>query len=143
MLSKTCIYAIKIMIFLASVSEVDRHRVSVGQIAAGIDSPRQFTAKVLQRLTKARLVRSVPGPGGGYYLEGSLDYTLTRVMAALNEDYILTACVLGFEECSEANPCPLHDRFVRARSEMKAVFGKMTIAEIGESVRRGESTLIG
>jgi DNA-binding IscR family transcriptional regulator len=72
-----------------------------------------------------------------------LDFTLTKVMAALDEDYLLTACVLGFEECSEANPCPLHDRFVKARTEMKAVFGKMTIAEIGASVRRGETSLIG
>jgi Rrf2 family protein len=142
MLSKTCIYAIKIMIFLVSATEGTDRKVSVAEICEGIGSPRPFTAKVLQRLTKGRMIDSTPGPGGGYFLREKTDYTLAEVMAALDEDYFLSACVLGFEECSEANPCPLHSRFVRARAEMHAVFREMTISEVAESVRRGETTLI-
>jgi len=142
MLSKTCIYAIKIMIFLVSATGGTDRKVSVAEICQGIGSPRPFTAKVLQRLAKGRMIDSTPGPGGGYFLREKTDHTLAEVMAAIDEDYFLSGCVLGFEHCSEDNPCPLHHRFVGARAEMNAVFRGMTIAEIGESVRRGESTLL-
>jgi len=142
MLSKTCIYAIKIMIFLVSATRGSDRKVSVAEICEGIGSPRPFTAKVLQRLSKSRLIDSSPGPGGGYFLRGNADYTLAEVMAALDEDYFLSGCVLGFQQCSEDNPCPLHYRFVEARAEMNTVFKGMTVSEIGESVSRGESTLL-
>ena len=58
----------------------------VASIVGEIGSPQPFTAKVLQRLSKTRLIRSSPGPGGGYYFPESSDYTLTnlRILRSLN-----------------------------------------------------------
>ncbi|WP_020570827.1 RrF2 family transcriptional regulator [Neolewinella persica] len=141
MFSKTCSYALKIMIFLASVDR-RKERVSVKDIADGIGSPKAFTAKVLQQLSKSKLIRSIPGPGGGYYLPEDADYNLVEIMAAINEDHVLTACALGFEECSSANPCPVHHQFVAAREEMRKTFDRITISRLSKSVEEGKSNLL-
>lgn len=141
MFSKTCAYALKIMIFLAA-KDRRKDRVGVTSIAEGIGSPRAFTAKVLQQLSKSKLIRSVPGPGGGYYLPEGVDYNLSTIMAAINEDHVLTACVLGFEECSSDHPCAVHHQFVAAREQLKTTFDHITISKLSESVEAGKSNLL-
>jgi Rrf2 family protein len=143
MLSKTSIYSIKVMIHLYLNARGNERKVGVSDIAEGIGSPKPFTAKVLQRLSKSRLIRSSPGPGGGYYLPESSDYTIAEVMLAINEAHFLTSCLLGFEKCSSDRPCALHEGFVSARSEMNVLFNNTTISQASESIENGDASLLG
>jgi Rrf2 family protein len=143
MLSKTSVYSIKIMIHLYLNALGEERKVGVSNIAEGIGSPKPFTAKVLQRLSKSRLIRSSPGPGGGYYLPENSNYTLKEVIEAVNEAHFLTSCLLGFEECSSEHPCALHERFVSTRTEMNVLFNNVTISEASESVKNGNALLLG
>lgn len=68
MFSKACEYGIKAAIFIAVKSQQDT-RVRLSDIAAEINSPVAFTAKVLQKLTKGKLVDSVKGPAGGFEIK--------------------------------------------------------------------------
>lgn len=141
MFSKTCSYALKIMIFLAATDR-RKERIGVKDISEGIGSPKAFTSKVLQQLSKSKLIRSTPGPGGGYYLPEEANYNLSEIMAAINEDHVLTACVLGFEECSADHPCAVHHQFVIAREQLKTTFDKITISKLSKSVEEGNTNLL-
>ena len=64
MFSKTCEYAIRATIYIASESSAGK-RCGIRDIARKIESPEPFTAKILQRLVKADIIKSIKGNGGG------------------------------------------------------------------------------
>ena len=104
MFSKSCEYAIKAMIFVAQKSK-DEVRVGVKEIANGIDAPEHFIAKILQDLGKKKLVNSVKGPNGGFYMDQiNLKSSIADVVKAIDGDGIYKDCVIGLKLCSEKNP---------------------------------------
>ena len=70
MFSKSCEYGIRASIYIAKQSLKDR-KVSQKEIAKSIDSPEAFTAKILQKLSKTNVIRSMKGPNGGFFVDGS------------------------------------------------------------------------
>jgi len=64
MFSKSCEYAIKAVIHLCMETHAGG-RLSINDIAVAIDSPEPFTAKILQTLSKHKIISSAKGPGGG------------------------------------------------------------------------------
>ncbi|MBK6976154.1 MAG: hypothetical protein IPH28_02770 [Cytophagaceae bacterium] len=51
--------------------------------------------------------------------------------------------LLGRDECSAINPCPMHDDFDGCRTAIFKVFASKTIADLVSSVDLGESVLMG
>ena len=68
MFSKSCEYGIRASIYVAKQSMKER-KVGQKEIAKAIDSPEAFTAKILQKLTKTNVIRSIKGPNGGFFVE--------------------------------------------------------------------------
>lgn len=66
--SKTCEYALRAVFFIAQKSEHGR-KVGIREIAASIDSPEPFIAKILQDLSKRGLIQSAKGPTGGFHTD--------------------------------------------------------------------------
>src|SRR5690606_17122287 len=100
MFSKTCEYAIKIMVFIQTLESKGEH-IGLKLIAQEIDSPQAFTAKILQRLVRARLLKSVRGPHGGFRInQKRVPIYLKDIVVAIDGDGLFTKCVLGFETCS-------------------------------------------
>ncbi len=129
MFSKTCEYAIRAMIFIAYASR-NGDKVSIPEIAAGIDSPLHFIAKILQDLVRKGLVQSLKGPTGGFFLSNeALNCTLADIVIAIDGDKIFSGCALGLKECSETQPCPMHHEFKAIR---KAVFQTLKAARLGD-----------
>ncbi len=128
MFSKTAEYALRATIFIAKKGTVDE-KLSIGEIAAAIDSPQSFTAKILQLLTKDnKVVSSSRGPNGGFYMtEKSKNLPVLAILEAVGEDYVLRKCVLGLKHCSEINPCPMHSEYKSIRNKLKNLFEKKTI----------------
>lgn len=127
MFSKTCEYAIKIMIYISS-QQIEGISLGLEQIANSIGSPKPFTGKVLQQLVRAKLLRSIRGKNGGFSL--AKEHTsLGEIVFAIDGDRLLTSCVLGFDECSSLNPCPVHSRFVDVRKHLRITLGETTLEE--------------
>ncbi|MGI6083580.1 MAG: RrF2 family transcriptional regulator [Limnochordia bacterium] len=73
---------------------------SVDAMAARIDVSRSHLSKVLQRLSKAGLVRGTRGPGGGYALSKPSDeISLLEVYEAIDGPVPRTTCLLGHSKC--------------------------------------------
>ncbi|MBE9464315.1 RrF2 family transcriptional regulator [Dyadobacter subterraneus] len=137
--SKTCEYAIRAVIFIAQKSE-NGDKIGIREIAAGIDSPVHFIAKILQDLSKRGLVQSSKGPNGGFYIDqDSKKKTLADIVRAVDGDNIFIGCGLGLKNCSETKPCPLHNEFKIIRSKIQTTLDSATIGDFNESLNLGLS----
>lgn len=112
--------------------------VEARRLAEETDLPRAYLAKVLQGLARAGIVESARGRG--YSLVRPADtVTLREIIVALEGfDAFVEGCIFWREECSDANPCPLHWRWRELRPGIEGVVGGVTLAQIrGHNLVRG------
>lgn len=138
MFSKACEYAIRATIYIAEQSNMGK-RVSLKDIAASIDSPEAFTAKILQQLSRAEIIDSVKGPTGGFSIEKKKAHQLKigKIVLAIDGDSIYKGCGLGFKECSEKRPCPVHHKFKKVRDELRHMLETTSIYELSKELEKG------
>lgn len=138
MFSKACEYGIKAAIFIAVKSEQE-NRVSLNEIAKEINSPIAFTAKVLQQLTKNNIVDSVKGPKGGFEIDkGKIaDIKLSKIVLAIDGDSIYKGCGLGFHNCNENKPCPVHHKFKLIRNDLKQMLETTSLLDLSNDINNG------
>lgn len=138
MFSKSCEYAIKAMIFVAQKSKSDL-RIGIKEIARGTDSPEHFIAKILQDLSRRKLIHSVKGPNGGFYMDTQdLKTSIADIVKAIDGDSIYTDCVLGLKACSEKSPCPVHIEFKEIKKSLIKMIETNTIGEFNEKLDSGK-----
>ena len=141
MVSKTCEYAIRAMLFVAQKSKAGV-KVGVKQVAKAIDSPEPFIAKILQDLGRKGLVLSAKGPTGGFYLDkAGFKHSLADIVYAIDGDKLFTGCGLGLKSCSAKQPCPIHDEFVAVRTQIKTMMQSATLGDYNASLELGEKYL--
>lgn len=135
MFSKATEYALRATIYIARKGSVD-NKLSIDEIAKAIDSPPSFTAKVLQLLTKDnKVVSSLRGPGGGFYIsDKARQLPAHSILVAMGEDHVLTKCVLGLKQCSETQPCPMHEQYREIKQELIKLFQDKTIGSLAEEM---------
>ena len=137
MFSKTCEYAIRSMIYISQKSR-DGQRVGVKQVAESIDAPEHFIAKILQELSRKKLVQSMKGPNGGFYLEDDdLSTSLADIVMAIDGNNIYNECVLGLKACSQKNPCPVHNEYKEIKKNLITMLEKNTIANFKDKLDSG------
>ena len=138
MFSKSCEYAIKAMIFVAQKSKAET-RVGVKEIAKGTDAPEHFVAKIMQDLSRRKLVHSVKGPNGGFYTDDTdIKSSIADIVKAIDGDSIYTDCVLGLKACSEKNPCPVHFEYKEIKKNLIALIEKNTLAAFNDKLDTGK-----
>ncbi|MFV8270064.1 RrF2 family transcriptional regulator [Flavobacterium sp. GT2N3] len=142
MFSKTCEYGIRATIFIASES-YQNNRVGLRDIAEKIDSPEAFTAKILQILSKASIIRSIKGVGGGFEIPKEImsQIKLSQIVTALDGDRVFTGCGLGLSYCSEDHPCPVHDKFKAIRNELAFMLENTNLEELAMGIKSGDTFL--
>ncbi len=138
MFSKACEYAIRASVYIAEQSQRGK-RVSLEEIAAEIDSPEAFTAKILQRLGKHAVIDSMRGPSGGFLMDEQKSCTvkLSDIVFAIDGNKIYTGCGLGLKECNEDHPCPLHDEFKKVRDDLKCLLESTSVNELAQKLETG------
>ncbi len=131
MFSKSTEYALRAVLFIGKFSSSEK-KLSITEIAHAIKSPKSFTAKILQKLTKKNtLITSVSGPNGGLYIsEQAKKTSMMKVLFLLEEDHVINKCVLGLHECSEVHPCPMHHRYKLIKPLLLDMFENKTIQDI-------------
>lgn len=134
MFSKTCEYAIRALIFIAQKSK-EGNRIGIKEIAAGIDSPEYFIAKILQDLSRKHFVQSAKGPNGGFFMEAeNLRLSIADIVREVDGDKLFSGCGLGLKECSENHPCPIHNEFKHIRNNIKEMLEKSKIEMFVENL---------
>jgi Rrf2 family protein len=136
MFSKTTEYALRATIYIAEKGTID-HKLGIEEISRAIDSPRPFTAKILQLLSKGGVISSVKGPNGGFYISEKLKkQPVWNILVALDEDERLTNCVMGLDKCSDKKPCPMHEQYKVIKEQLIDLFKKKRILEVAEAMEK-------
>ena len=79
MLSKTCEYALRAMIYIAQQSK-DGHMVNIKEVSEKINSPELFIAKILQSLSKKGYLQSSKGRYGGFCIsDKEAEFSLAEI----------------------------------------------------------------
>ncbi|MBM3416179.1 MAG: Rrf2 family transcriptional regulator [Bacteroidetes bacterium] len=142
MFSKATEYALRATIYIARRSD-EKNKPGLAEIAKVIDSPRSFTAKILQQLTKNnKIVSSVRGPNGGFFLtDKAKKLPVYSILKAMAEDEVLTKCVLGLKQCSETKPCPMHAQYKPLKQQLIKLFETKTIQDLASEITNGDSVI--
>ncbi|PKQ44710.1 RrF2 family transcriptional regulator [Confluentibacter flavum] len=142
MFSKACEYGIKASIFIA-INSYEGKRVSPKEIAKEINSPQAFTAKILQALVRHKVINSVKGAYGGFEInKNELKYiNLSQIVKAIDGDNIYNGCGLGLDKCDENHPCPVHEKFITVRDELKHMLENTSLEELALDIKSGASFL--
>lgn len=126
------------MIFVAQKSRGDQ-RVSIKEIAKGTDAPEHFVAKIMQDLSRKKLVHSVKGPNGGFYMDAhDLNRPLADIVKAIDGDKMFVSCVLGLKNCSEKNPCPVHHEYKEIKKNLIKMMDTNTIGKFNDKLDTGK-----
>ena len=134
LLSKTCEYAIRAMIYIAQQS-IKGKRIGKKEIVEKIESPEYFLAKILQDLSRTGFIQSTKGPNGGFFMdEKQLEVSLAEIVRGIDGNEIFTGCGLGLKECSSEFPCPIHYRFTSVRNELENMLKETTVSMLVESL---------
>ncbi|GAA0189169.1 Rrf2 family transcriptional regulator [Fulvivirga kasyanovii] len=137
MFSKACEYGIRATIYIASRSR-QGERAGIKDICKEIGAPEHFTAKILQNLSRMKIISSVKGPNGGFYLdEGAKNIKLIDVVRAIDGDKLFTGCGLGIKECSETKPCPIHNEFKAIRNSLQQMLERTSLTDLTKDLEKG------
>jgi Rrf2 family protein len=140
MFSNSVKYAIKAVLFLAANSD-EINRIMVKDVSLAIDVPHPYLAKLLQELSKRKIISSKKGPKGGFYLNGkNKDSTLVNIIYAIDGEKI-DSCVLNLEKCNTIHPCPLHKITYPYKSNFLNRLNGITIRELSEDIKLGKTFL--
>ena len=125
MFSQTAEYALRVVAYLAATGG---KAATTKEIAAGTRVPEGYLAKVLQSLSRAGVVRSQRGPGGGSVLaRPPEDLTIYDVVQAVDPIRRITSCPLGLKAHGSVL-CPVHRRLDDALALVEQAFRASTIA---------------
>ncbi len=142
MFSKTCEYGIKAMIFVAQKSK-SGSRVGIKDIAKGTGAPEHFIAKIMQELSRKKLVHSIKGPNGGFYMDKvDLNTSLADIVKALDGNAIYLDCVLGLKTCNANKPCPVHHQFQDIKKNLIKMIEENTIGDFNTKLDSGKYFLV-
>ena len=141
MLSNASKYAINAVLFLALDAHKER-KVGVKEIAANINVPIPFLAKLLQDLSRKGVISSSKGPNGGFYLtEENRTQKLLVVVDQIDGLSKLQDCVLGLANCSSEKPCPMHAKVQPLRKSLLNELTTNSIAKFAQNVQEGKTFL--
>lgn len=141
MISKSCKYAIRACVFIASKIDEDI-KLSVKEIAHEIEAPAAFTGKIMQTLNKRRIVTSLKGPYGGFYCEKfQLDTPILEIVNAIDGLAVFKECVMGLHQCSDDHPCPMHFEYSKTKEALLRSFSETTIGSLADKFIDGDSFL--
>jgi len=111
----------------------------VNEISDEYKIPRSFLAKILQKLVKAKIVRSYRGVNGGFSLaRQSKDITMMDVLEAIEGKLYLNLCIQDKKKCGFSKNCPINSVWLTAQSKVVEVlknanFDDLSKQKVGSS----------
>lgn len=143
MLSVSCKAAIKAVIFLGSKLE-SGEKSGIKEIAEFINENEHTVGKILQKLVKHQIIKSIKGPNGGFFIsEKQKKQAVINIVEAIDGKDVFKQCGLGLSKCSETRPCPFHNDFKPVRELFKKMCAEKRVVDLYQDVQDGLAYLIG
>lgn len=102
-----------------------------GEVAARQGIPLPFLSKIVLALTRAGLLRSYRGSGGGISLAAPAErISLLQVVEAVDGPIAMNRCVLWPSECGRSESCSVHPVWCRARDLLAEYLAGVSLASL-------------
>lgn len=131
--TKRADYALLALCYLTTTSDVAADRlVNTKEIAEHFNIPIELLAKILQALARHQIVRSFPGPTGGYRLtKDPSDISVASVVKIIDGQVGIVHCSNGNDVgCEQFERCTIRNPLATIEERMYQLLEKMSIREI-------------
>jgi len=131
MLSNTCKYALRALIYLGKNAK-EKEKIGIKKIAGDLNIPMPFLGKILQNLVRKKILISIKGPNGGFALgKNPKDISLYDIVTIIEGENYFLHCLLSLETCQvhqeKGHPCAIHNRFEEIREPLVHFYKETTI----------------
>jgi len=127
-LSNTAQYAIRVISYM-SLKQQDLY--SAADLIKELKISDKYLKKILTTLSNNDIIMSVQGRYGGFALHKDLEEIhLFDIVKAVDNIEKYFGCVLGFEECSDENPCALHIKWAPFKTELLAFLENTNMSDV-------------
>jgi Rrf2 family protein len=128
-LSNTAQYALRAMIYLGQ--REGEGPIRVDEIADQLGVPRNYLSKIMHALVKEGILQSLRGPHGGFKLaRPSATISLFELVASFDDIEARRVCLLGRKECSDVNPCAIHEHWKATATQVARFFRDTSLADV-------------
>ena len=140
-LTRAADYAVRVMVHLAK-SPRDQ-RALLPAIGAATSAPESFLSKVLQSLTRARLIESRRGPAGGFQISTrGRQASMLEVIEAIDGPVSLNVCLNPNRSCPRKGRCPAHLVWAKAQEALLGVLSTALISDLASGNYRDVPILV-
>lgn len=131
-LSKKTDYALLALSYLTR-TQAER-AVNTKEIAEQYDIPVELLAKILQKLAKAKLIISTPGPTGGYRLARAPEaISVSSVIVAVDGQPAIAQCLkTEHNACEQLDKCTIRKPLARINTRIFQMLSLISLAEINQ-----------
>ena len=124
-------YGIRSVLYLAS--QPFKKVSFINEIAEEYKIPRSFLAKILQKLVKAKIVRSYRGVKGGFSLaKQSREITVLEVLEAIEGKLYLNLCLMDKKKCTFSKQCPTIQLWANVQAKVADSLKKANFEELSK-----------
>ena len=103
----------------------------VNEISEEYKIPRSFLAKILQKLVKAKIVRSYRGVKGGFSLaRHAREISMLDVLEAIEGKIFLNICLMDKKKCGFSKHCPMTSVWATVQSRLTDVLKKTNFEDL-------------
>jgi len=129
MFSNSTKYAIRTIEYLLNNQNDDKR--SVVKLASELNIPQPYLSKIMQQLSKADIISSTKGRGGGFYLsEKNMKRPLMDIIICIEGYNVFDRCILGLDKCSDNYPCLLHKYYKVFKQSLEKPVSQDSIKEL-------------
>ncbi len=140
MLSASCKYGIRAVIFIAS-KDKSQGNTGLREIAEKLALPQPYLAKILQTLARKRILNSTKGPHGGFSLIiPPKELSLMNIIDAIDGRNFFDSCYVTGEKCNfdkeDDGRCVLHNDLREEKMRLEKFFSSKTIDQMIDQIRK-------
>jgi Rrf2 family protein len=93
--------------------------------------PANYLSKILLVLNRAGLVEATRGTGGGYRLaRPAAEISLQEIVDPVDNLARLEDCIMGLNECSDGDPCAMHEWWKQVRDGYLQMLRQTSLADV-------------
>ncbi len=139
-LSRTSQYAIQSLIFMAT--QPRGVPVLIRTVAEHLGVPPPYLAKIMQNLSRGKLIHSFRGRQGGVCLsEGGENTDLMQILTLIEGPGLTDNCVLGLKVCGDETACPVHTQWKPIKTRIVNLLNQQTLGKLAAAVQSGKYRL--
>ena len=127
-ITRACDYACRALMYLLKQGSGS---VETARVAQESDIPPVYLRKIFQSLSRAGIVRTSPGTGGGVALARPADkITLKEIVEALEGPITLSECISRPETCKRSSTCTVRANLTTVQNKLTEEFASRRLSDL-------------